>query len=87
LLIAYYSGKATQDELEKLGRDQFMERVIRGDIDERVNNDAAMIRLESMLGLHQECVMVLEEIMRSINNRGFQIKNVIDWRKLTVGMK
>jgi len=54
LLIAYYSGKATQDELEKLGRDQFMERV---------------------------------EIMRSINNRGFQIKNVIDWRKLTVGMK
>jgi len=87
LLIAYYSGKATQDELEKLGRDQFMERVIRGDIDERVNNDASMIRLESMLGLHQECVMVLEEIMRSINNRGFQIKNVIDWRKLTVGMK
>lgn len=87
LLTSYYTGKATQDELDKLGREQFLERVIRGDIEDRITNDPAMVKLESMLGTHQEAVMVLEEIMRSINSRGFQIKNVIEWRKLTVGMR
>ncbi len=87
LLMSYYTGKATQDELDKLGREQFLERVIRGDIEDRITNDPAMVKLESMLGTHQEAVMVLEEIMRSINSRGFQIKNVIEWRKLTVGMR
>ena len=86
LLTSYYTGKATQDELDKLGREQFLERVIRGDIEDRITNDPAMIKLESLIGSHQEIVMVLEEIMKSINNRGFQIKNVIEWRKLTVGM-
>jgi len=86
LLTAYYTGKATQDELDKLGREQFLERVLRGDVEDRITNDPAMVKLESMLGSHQETVMVLEEIMKSINNRGYQIKNVIEWRKLTVGM-
>lgn len=87
LLTSYYTGKATPEDLSKLGREQFLERVLRGDIEDRILNDHAMIRLESTLGMHQECVLVLEEIMKSINNRGFQIKNVIDWRRLTVGMK
>jgi hypothetical protein len=87
LLTAYYTGKATPDDLAKLGREQFMERVLRGDVEDRITNDPTMIKLESTLGMHQECVLVLEEIMKSINNRGFQIKNVIDWRRLTVGMK
>ena len=87
LLTAYYTGKATPDDLSKLGREQFLERVLRGDVEDRILNDPAMVRLESTLGMHQECVLVLEEIMKSINNRGFQIKNVIDWRRLTVGMK
>jgi hypothetical protein len=87
LLTSYYSGKATQDELNKLGREQFAERVLRGDIEDRILNDPAMIKLESILGSHQETVMVLEEILKSINNRGFQIKNVIEWRKLTMGMR
>lgn len=87
LLTSYYTGKATQDELDKLGREQFLERVLRGDVEDRITNDPAMVKLESMLGSHQETVMVLEEIMKSINNRGFQIKNVIEWRKLTVGMR
>lgn len=87
LLTSYYTGKATQDELDKLGREQFLERVLRGDVEVRIINDPAMVKLESMLGFHQETVMVLEEIMKSINNRGYQIKNVIEWRKLTVGMR
>ena len=87
LLTSYYTGKATQDELDKLGREQFLERVLRGDVEDRITNDPAMVKLESMLGSHQETVMVLEEIMKSINNRGFQNKNVIEWRKLTVGMR
>jgi len=87
LLTAYYTGKSTPEDLSKLAREQFLERVLRGDVEDRILNDPAMIRLESTLGMHQECVLVLEEIMKSINNRGFQIKNVIDWRRLTVGMK
>jgi len=35
--------------------------------------------------LQQEKVDYLEAILRQINNRGFQIKNAIDWNKFISG--
>lgn len=84
-LRAYYSGEFTEEELEESGREQFRKKVIRSEMDDYVYSDDEMIRIEAKIEMQQEKVDVLSEIIKSINNRGFQIKNAIDWRRLTMG--
>jgi len=42
-----------------------------------------MIKLFTKIAYQEEVVSILEDILKSINNRGFHIKSAIDWRKLT----
>lgn len=84
-LRTYYSGACTQEELESLQRDQFLGKVLKTDLQLNVETDELMIELEAKISAQEVKVLALEEIMKSINNRGFQIKNAIDWRRLTVG--
>jgi len=42
-----------------------------------------MVDLNTKIGYYEEVVSVLEEILKALNNRNFQIKNAIDWRRLT----
>ena len=39
-----------------------------------------------MIAYHKEKIEFLESVIRTINNRGFQIKNAIDWEKFKVGI-
>jgi hypothetical protein len=84
-LRAYYSGEFTEEELKESGREQFRKKVIRSEMDDYVYSDDEMIRIEAKIEMQQEKVDVLTEVIKSINNRGFQIKNAIDWRRLTMG--
>jgi len=42
-----------------------------------------MIKLVGKMVYQEEVVSLLEDILKSINNRGFHIRAAIDWRKLT----
>ena len=48
-----------------------------------VNSDDEMLILSSKIGAIEEKITVLENILKAINNRGFQIKSAIDWHRLT----
>lgn len=82
---SYYSGAATREELDALQRDQFLGKVLKNELPLNIETDELMISLEAKISAQEVKVLALEEIMKSINNRGFQIKNAIDWRRLTVG--
>jgi hypothetical protein len=47
--------------------------------------DKDIIELSLKIGYQQEKVEFLDSIIRSLTNRGFQIKAAIDWYKFTMG--
>ena len=85
LLRSYYLGKADTDDLEKLGRDQFYEKILKNELNEYMDTDELMIRINARISTQEEKSDVLKEIIRSINSRGYQLKNAIDWHRLTMG--
>ena len=85
LLRSYYLGKADTDDLEKLGRDQFYEKILKNELNEYMDTDELMIRINARISTQEEKIDVLKEIIRSINSRGYQLKNAIDWHMLTMG--
>ena len=84
VLSEYYRGDLNHpDDLEELGRDPWPKAVLKQDIPQYIEGDDDMIKLVGKMVYQEEVVSLLEDILKSINNRGFQIKNAIDWRKLT----
>ena len=81
----YYSGSATQEELTDIGREQFLGKTLKNEIMINVELDESIISIDAKISLLEVKVLALEEIMKSINSRGYQIKNAIDWRRLTLG--
>lgn len=83
-LRSYYTGNSNDAAtLATLGRTAMLHRYLRQDIPDVVAADAEMLVLDSQLDVAAEIVAVLEEILKNINTRGYQIKNAIEWRRLT----
>ena len=47
--------------------------------------DPELDKLQSKLVYQKEKINYLESILKSLNNRTFQIKNAIEWKKFTHG--
>ena len=50
-----------------------------------IESDDDVIKLKQQLVVLQEKVSYMDSVIRMINNRGFQIKNALDWLKFTNG--
>jgi hypothetical protein len=84
VLAEYYRGDLNNPEdLREIGRDPWSRTVLRQDLPSYVDSDNDMIKLLTKIAYQEEVVSLLEDIIKNINNRGFQIKNSIEWRKLT----
>jgi len=83
-LSEYYRGELNNPEdLKSIGREPWEKHVLKADVQQYIEGDQEMIDLVTRMVYQEQVVSLLEDIMKSINNRGFQIKNAIDWRKLT----
>lgn len=83
-LSEYYRGELNNPEdLEQIGREPWEKTVLKADIPQYIEGDDEMINLVTRMVYQEQMVSLLEDIMRSINNRGFQINAAINWRKLT----
>ena len=84
VLGEYYRGDLNSPEdLRELQREPWSRTVLKQDLSNYVDSDKDMIKLLTKISYQEEVVSLLEDIIKNINNRGFQIKNSIDWRKLT----
>ena len=81
----YYSGKMSQEELEQRGWEQYLGRLLKNEIANYIESDDDVIKLKQQLVVLQEKVNYLDSVIRMINNRGFQIKNALDWLKFSHG--
>lgn len=84
VLCEYYRGELNNPEdLKMLDREPWPKTVLKQDVPQFVEGDEQMIALVTKMVYQEEVVSLLEDILKTINNRGFQIKNAIEWRKLT----
>ncbi len=61
-------------------------RVIKSEVNNYIDADDDIIELTLRIGIQQEKTDLLESIIRTLNNRGFLIKNAIDFEKFKTGM-
>ena len=59
--------------------------ILKTDIPMYMEADKDIVDMSLKIGLQQEKVDLLESIIKSLTNRGFQIRAAIDWFKFTMG--
>jgi len=84
-LLEYYLGELGREELEEINREQFYKKLLKNEVDTYIESDDMYIDHTLKVCLQQEKVDYVEAIIKSLNNRNFQIKSAIDWARFTNG--
>lgn len=78
----YYSGKAPAEVYRER---PFNIKVLKSELDRYIDSDDEVIKLASYVSEQQDKVSILEDWIKQINGRSFQIKNAIDYIRWTNG--
>jgi hypothetical protein len=81
-----YTGKASQEELEAWGEEPSDLTLLKSDVEQFVEADPKVIELKSKLAVSEVKLKMVEEFLRSLNNRNFNIKSAIEWQKMMNGI-
>ena len=78
----YYTGKADPEVyIDK----PFDHKVLRQDVDKYMDADEDLIKILSKMDYYQVMLNYLDSILKTINNRTYQIKNSIEWQQFIRG--
>lgn len=82
----YYRGELSKEELHELGWEQYLNnRPLKNEMDEVMSTDEDMIRAVDKVEYLKTIMFQLEQILKSINSRTWDIKSSIEWYKFTNG--
>ena len=79
----YYGGKA---DAKIYVTKPFDLKVLKNDLAMYISSDEEIIQLMDKIGYLETVIKYLEGIIKSIDNRGWDIKNTIEWKKFEAGM-
>lgn len=83
----YYRGEMSRTELEEEGWEQWQgAKPLKNEIDEFLQGDADLISFTDKIEYFKTVLYQLEQIIRSINSRTWDIKSSIEWAKFTNGL-
>ena len=82
----YYNGNLSQEELKQYGWSPFSLRVLKTDLQIYIDSDTDIHTSQIKLEYQKEKINYLENIIKALNNRNYQIKNAIDWSKFMNGI-
>jgi hypothetical protein len=83
----YYRGEMTLDELKEHNWNQYQGlKPLKNEVEDIVNCDEDVIRCVDKVEYMKAMLYQLEQIIRSLNGRGWEIKNAIEWTKFTNGL-
>lgn len=80
----YYTGKLSQEDLNEYGWEPF-QFVLKNDLQVYVDADKDIANRLLKIQVQREKVDLLENIIKTLNGRGFLIKNAIDFIRFTSG--
>jgi hypothetical protein len=81
----YYRGEMSMQELSEFGWDPQPLKILKSDIPAYIDADKDVINASLKIGMQEEKVDYLEQIIRMISNRGFQLKTIVDWERFRTG--
>jgi len=79
----YYGGKA---DVKIYVSKPFDLKVLKNDLAMYISSDEEIIQLMDKIGYLEIVIKYLEGIIKSIDNRGWDIKNAIEWKKFEAGV-
>jgi len=82
----YYTGKMDSETLESLGWEPFQLNILKADIDKYLDSDKELSVLRMQISFIKEKVSYLESVVKIMNNRQWNIRSAIEWRKFINGV-
>ena len=79
----YYGGKA---DAKVYATKPFDLKVLKTDLHVYLESDEDIIRAEHKIAYLETTIKYIEGMLQNIKNRGWGIKNAIEWRKFEAGM-
>ena len=79
----YYGGKA---DAKVYVAKPFDLKVLKNDLAMYITSDEEVIQLMDKIGYLEVVVKYIDGVIKSIDNRGWDIKNAIEWKKFEAGM-
>ena len=81
-----YTGKASREELEEWKEEPCDFTLLKSDVEQFIEADPKVIELKSKISLNEVKLRMVEEFLKSLNNRNFMIKSAIEWQKMMNGI-
>jgi len=82
----YYRGELTQEELQAMDWLQYQgNKPLKAEMDEFLQSDTDLVELVDKVEYFKTVIYTLEQIIRSINSRTWDIKSAIEYTKFTNG--
>lgn len=82
----YYTGRMSKEELDQHGWEPFELNILKNEADQMIESDNDYIKASEKVNFQQEKVNYLEDVVKIVNNRQWQIRSIIDWLKFTQGV-
>lgn len=82
----YYSGKIGEDDLKKYNWEPFEYNLLKTDIPMFLDSDEDLQKMRAKISLQKSMVSYLEEVVKMMSGRQWNIKSAIEWIKFTQGM-
>ena len=79
----YYGGKA---DVKIYVAKPFDLKVLKNDLAMYISSDEEVIELMDKIGYLEIVIKYIDGVIKSIDNRGWDIKNAIEWKKFEAGM-
>ena len=83
-LFEYYNGNMSIEELRERQWEQNPLKILKSDITTYIDSHKQVVDSNLKIAYAKEKVEFLESVIRTLNNRGWQLKNAIDLEKFKV---
>ena len=81
----YYTGVLDQETLEERGWGPNPLKILKQDLPVYMDGDSDLQTIQAKMDMQKQKLTMLESIIKTITNRGFLIKNAIDWERFKMG--
>ena len=78
----YYGGKS---DAKVYAAKQFDLKVLKTDLGGYINSDEEIIEIEMKIEYYETLVQFIDGVIKSIDNRSWDIKHAQDWKKFLAG--
>lgn len=78
----YYMGKAPASVYKK---EPMNYTILKADIDKYLSADALLSEMRMLVGEQEDLVKFLEDALKRVSGRGYELKTAIDWKKWIAG--